>query len=129
MKPWNLEPAATGVLIGIVQWFIQILLFHGYRLYKGTLVQQLIQQMTSGELKNFLEKDLSCVNKYKNMLAIVQQKSNCWTGPTDVRPLFDQEEEAAAVRALNDVHLEHTVSLKARHTAKDKKKEKGTEIQ
>lgn len=128
----------TELLIRNFQSFIQILSFHGYRLYKGTLVHYLIQQITSGKLKNFLKKDLLSVNEYKNMLAVVRQfdsrqhregrvfnqghQPQVKETVVDVGQLFDLEEEAAEVRALNDFHLEHMVSLKARHTAKDKKK-------
>lgn len=94
--------------------------------------------MMSRKLKNFLKKDLSRVLEYKNMLAIVR-RFDSWQPRrrrafhqdhqppvketvADMRRLYDEEEEAAAVSALKDVNLGHMVSLKARHTAKDKRK-------
>lgn len=138
IKWWNLEPVVNELQIRNFQSFIQILSFHGYRLYKGTLVHHLIQRMMSGKLKNFLKKDLSRVNKYKTMLAAVRQfdsqqprrrrafhqghQPRVKEIVVDVWRLYDRQEEAAAVRALKDIHLEHMVSLKVRHTAKDKRK-------
>lgn len=102
------------------------------------MVQHLIQRMVSGKLKNFLKKDQSRVNEYKNMLAVVRQfdcrqprrrRANHHGHQqlakeivVDVGRLYDQEEKAAELRALGDIHLEHMVSLKVRHTVKDKRK-------
>lgn len=106
-----------------------------YRLYEGALVRHLVQRMTSGKLKNFLKHDVSRVEEYKKMLAIVRQ-FHCpqprrrRMGPqrpqsvnmaVDLRQLYDPEEEAAAVRALKDLDLEHKLLLRSRYTAKDKR--------
>lgn len=109
-----------------------------YRLYEGALVYHLIDRMMSGKLKNFLKNDLSRIQTYKDMLGVVRQfdclkprrRRKFHQGNpapvketvVDLRKLFDQEEEAAAARALKNVDLSHRVWLKSRHTAKDKRK-------
>lgn len=109
-----------------------------YRLYNGALVHHLIQRMMSGKLKNFFNNDVSRVDQYKKMLAVVRpfdyqqprrrrafhqgHQPKVKKDVVDVWRLFDQEETGAAVRTLKNVDLDHMVSLKVRHTTKDRKR-------
>lgn len=82
--------------------------------------------MTPGKVKNLLKQNVSMVEEYEDMLAIVRQ-SDCQQPRrgreaqgehlqevTDWEQLFEPEEEAAANRSLSGLDLEQTVSLRMR---------------
>lgn len=82
--------------------------------------------MTPGKVKNLLKQNVSMVEEYKDMLAIVQQfdcqqprrgreaQGEHLQEVTDWEQLFEPEEEAAANRSLSGLDLEQTVSLRMR---------------
>lgn len=139
LEMFHLAPAQAEVHIGNTELLIHnFLVLPWYRLYEGALVHHLAQQMTSGKVKNFLEKDIPVAEEYKKMLTIIRQ-FYCWqprrrrTGrhrhpqvnmAVDPEQLYDPEEEAAAVRALRDLDLEHRVPPRARHTRQVLQKKK-----
>lgn len=89
------------------------------------LVHQLVRLMSAGDLENFLEDDFNN-EQYDTMLAIVQLFRTCHV--TSRQPplstnLYEADEVMTVAKAMQDIHLEDSLTLRTRYTANERRRQ------
>lgn len=101
------------------------------RIYEGALLHHLVHLMSTGNLENVLEHHYFSNNnfnnaQYENMLTLFQPFQTRHVAseqPPRSATLYETDEVTTIAKAMQDVHLEDSLTLRSRYTANERRRQ------